>query len=270
VTYQFRPVDPEERAQYSGAPEPARRRSLIATVLAIGVMALFAAALWFAYEAGSHHTGPGGVPLIRADTSPTKVKPTSPDGMHVPDQNMLIYNEREPKVERLLPPPEQPMPRPAPPAAAAAPAAATPSASLAAPVTPAPTQPMTAPAAVQPAAAPPAAAPAPAAAAPPASAPAPAAPPKAAASETAKPAGEGVRVQLGALRSPDLAEREWARLKRANADILGSLSARPVRADLGEKGVFYRIEVGPLATPQAAARLCGELKERNVGCMLVR
>ncbi|HEV2302494.1 MAG TPA: hypothetical protein VGR91_13080, partial [Stellaceae bacterium] len=121
MSYQFGPVDPEERASYSGAPEPARRRTL-ATALALGVMALFAGALWFAYVAGSHHRGPGGVPLIRADEAPAKIKPAAPDGMHIPDQNMLIYNESQPKVEKLLPAPEQPLPRPAPPAPAAAPA----------------------------------------------------------------------------------------------------------------------------------------------------
>lgn len=256
MSYQFGPVDPEERAQYSGAPEPARRRSL-ATALAIGVMALFAGALWFAYVAGSHHRESGGVPLIRADETPMKVKPVSPAGMHIPDRNMLIYDEAQPKVEKLLPPAEQPLPPPAPPAPAATPAVPAPASAVppAAPAAPSPPTAARAPAA--------ATAPAPSAATA-------AAPPQPAAAKPAKPAAAGSRVQLGALRSPDLAEREWQRLRRANADILGTLSAKPVRADLGEKGVFYRIEAGPLATPEAAARLCGELKKRNIGCILVR
>lgn len=230
MTYQIGPVDPEDRAQYSRAP--ARRRTLTAAALAICVMALFAAAVWFAYIAGSHRPASGGVPLIRAEERPAKVKPASPAGMHIPDRNMLIYNESQPKVERLLPAAEQPLPRPAPPVPAAAPASA------AAPPAPAATP----------------AEPAPAAATPP----------------TSNAAVAGLRVQLGALRSAALAEREWQRLKRANSDILGKLSASPVRADLGGKGIFYRIEVGPLATTQAASRLCGELKKRKIGCILVR
>ncbi|HVH77673.1 MAG TPA: SPOR domain-containing protein, partial [Stellaceae bacterium] len=95
------------------------------------------------------------------------------------------------------------------------------------------------------------------------------------AARTARPpasnaAVAGLRVQLGALRSSALAEREWQRLKHANSDVLGKLSASPVRADLGEKGIFYRIEVGPLATTQAASQLCGELRKRKIGCILVR
>ncbi|HVH73984.1 MAG TPA: hypothetical protein VM755_03625, partial [Stellaceae bacterium] len=122
MTYQIGPVDPEDRAPYSGAPAPARRRTLTATALAICVMALFAGAVWFAYIAGSHRAASGRVPLIRADQRPAKVKPAAAAGMHIPDQNMLIYNESQPKVERLLPAAEQPLPRPAPPAPAAAPA----------------------------------------------------------------------------------------------------------------------------------------------------
>jgi hypothetical protein len=43
-----------------------------------------------------------------------------------------------------------------------------------------------------------------------------------------------------------------------------------VRADLGAKGTYYRIEAGPLANKAAAARLCGELKQHRLGCSLVQ
>ena len=57
------------------------------------------------------------------------------------------------------------------------------------------------------------------------------------------------------------------RIKRANPDLLGSVSAAPVRADMGEKGVFYRVETAPIAD---ADRVCGELKRRNIGCIIAR
>src|SRR2546423_9745598 len=126
------------------------RRRLPATLLTGVVMVGFAGGLWFLYQQGGRHmagTGAGdAVPLIRADDKPTKIKPDQPGGMAVPDQNVSIYNEKPgtPQVEKLLPPPEQPMPRPvAPkePAATAAPIAfpptAPPSSSAA---TPAPQQ----------------------------------------------------------------------------------------------------------------------------------
>jgi hypothetical protein len=69
------------------------------------------------------------------------------------------------------------------------------------------------------------------------------------------------------VHSEDAARREWDRIKRTNSDLLGSLSATPVRADLGDKGVFYRIQTGPIAD---ADRICGELKQRNIGCIIAR
>jgi cell division septation protein DedD len=83
-------------------------------------------------------------------------------------------------------------------------------------------------------------------------------------------AATGWRLQLGSMRSPDAVAPEWARLEKAQADILGSLDMASVRADLGERGVFYRIEAGPIADQQTAKRLCAELRERKVGCILVR
>ena len=80
----------------------------------------------------------------------------------------------------------------------------------------------------------------------------------------------GYRLQVGAVRSPEAVAPEWNRLKRAQADLLGQLGMQSVRADLGERGVFYRIEAGPIADQAAAAHICTELKERKVGCILVR
>jgi hypothetical protein len=69
------------------------------------------------------------------------------------------------------------------------------------------------------------------------------------------------------VRSEESAIQEWNRLKRSNADLLGNVPAAPVRVDLGEKGVFYRVLSGPVAD---ADRLCRELNQRNVGCVIAR
>ncbi|MGH7090045.1 MAG: SPOR domain-containing protein [Stellaceae bacterium] len=60
------------------------------------------------------------------------------------------------------------------------------------------------------------------------------------------------------------------RLKRVDVDILGALPMRTVRTDRGTRGVFYRIEAGPIADAAAADHACAALKERKVGCILVR
>jgi hypothetical protein len=83
---------------------------------------------------------------------------------------------------------------------------------------------------------------------------------------TAQKAG-GTRIQLASVRSEEAARQEWDRIRRANPDLLGSVSASPVRADLGEKGVFYGLQTAPIVD---AERVCGELKRRNIGCIIAR
>ena len=240
----------DDRLEEFAAP----RRRWPAAVLTAVVMAVFAGGLWFFYHQGVRQSavpGPGDpVPLIRADERPTKIKPDQPGGMPVPDQNVSVYNDKPgaASVEKLLPPPEQPMPRPAPKEAAG----------------PQPS-----------AAAPPAAAPKPTVSQQQAAAtPAPKAPAKPAARETpaaapAKsiPAGP-VRIQLASLRTPEAAKDEWARLKREHPDTLGKLTAVAVKADLGDKGVWYRVQTQVFDDAAAADRLCADLKKQKIGCSL--
>jgi hypothetical protein len=72
------------------------------------------------------------------------------------------------------------------------------------------------------------------------------------------------------VRSEDAARQEWDRIKRKNADLVGTLTATPIRADLGDKGIYYRIQTGPVTDPAAAERICSELKQRSIGCIIVR
>jgi cell division septation protein DedD len=259
VSYHLGSVDPDQRAELFGDARddkpPRRPRRVLATVLALIIMGLFSGGLWFAYVQGKRHAGSdaanGDVPLIRADERPTKVKPEQPGGMEIPDQDKLIYNPTRKVVEHLLAPAEKPMPRPAPSSsptdAARSSTGAMPAASSTPENRPAVTQ--TAQPQQQAATSPSKAAQAP--------------------SSPSKPAA-GTRLQLGSLRSEDAARQEWERIKRKNSDLLGNLSATPVRAELGDKGVYYRIQAGPIADLAAAERICGELKQRNIGCILAR
>jgi hypothetical protein len=256
MSYQLGSVDSDGRAdRYADPREDGARprfRGLVASLAALVVIGVFAGSLWFAYQQGIKRggviTGAPDVPLIRADERPTKLRPEKPGGMEVPDRDKLIYTQKRAAVEHLLPPPEKPMPRPA------APSAAAPSASPQPPPVPAGAgaanpAPLAQP--QQPAGKPPAKAEAAATAAKPA-----------AAQKTG-----GTRVQLASVRSEEAARQEWDRIRRANPDLLGSVSATPVRADLGDKGVFYRLQTAPIAD---ADRICGELKRRNVGCVIAR
>jgi cell division septation protein DedD len=259
MSYNLGRIDPDDRpGLYAVPPEdepPARPRRVLAIGAALLVMGLFAGGLWLAYVAGLRHAGASAsssdIPLIRADTRPMKVKPLNPGGMAIPDRNMLIYDEGQPAVEHLLPPPEQPMARPSPPVPPSIVAAAAGATAAPTPVREGPGQTAATPADTAPAN------------------PRPTAPAPAVA-ETAPPGTAPVRLQLGSVRSEAAAREEWDRLRRDNPDLLGNLSAIAVRADLGDKGVYFRIETDPVANAARADRICGELRQRHFSCMIIR
>lgn len=79
------------------------------------------------------------------------------------------------------------------------------------------------------------------------------------------------RVQLAASRTEGAVESEWDRLRRRHVDLLGELRLQVTRIDLGAtKGVFYRLRAGPLADEAAAKTLCERLKQRKLGCLVVK
>jgi len=248
----------EDREEEEVYYRPDRRLPMI--VLAVAAMAVFAGGLWFAYYQGTRHpaviSATETVPLLRADERPAKVRPDQPGGMTIPDQNVSLYNDKPgaPPVERLLPAAEQPLPRPtAPPKEIAT---ATPPAMPAIGPTPTTIAPVTAQSA-KPASKTTAKPPQPAA--------------TAAVTPVKAPAGAGpIQLRLASLRSPDAARDEWARLKQENPDLLGKLSAVAVKADLGDKGIYYRIQAGSFSDAATAEKLCTELKHRNLGCILAR
>ena len=86
---------------------------------------------------------------------------------------------------------------------------------------------------------------------------------------TAPARGGGVLVQVTAQRSEQAAESAYRGLQQRYPNILGSFQARVVRADLGEKGVYYRVRIGPFSEADAT-RLCGDLKAAGGDCLLAR
>jgi len=253
-------------------PEGRRWPIVLATVVV--VLAVAAGAGWYAYDRASA-PAPGEVPLIRADSAPIKRKPDDPGGLKVPYRDKLVYaiigDDGEPqRAERLLPPPEEPLPplvveeapaesAPEKPLAAAE---ATPEAPVpsVAPVEPAPISAEPSVAATQAASVP----------APPPAKPATKPETKTVASlAPAAPAAGGYLVQLAAFKSAGEATKAWARVLKGNRDLLGALKPTVIKADLGASGVFYRLRVGPFAVAEAAAALCAKLKRRKLDCLVV-
>lgn len=84
------------------------------------------------------------------------------------------------------------------------------------------------------------------------------------------PAGGPFRVQLGAVKTEARAAKEAARLSRVHDSVLGDAEIALVRADLGRRGIFYRLQAGPLGDRAAAAALCRELSARDQACIVVK
>ena len=102
---------------YDDPIRPSRRGRLITGAIAMAALTAFAGMLWYAYNLGIKAGTESVAPLIRADGRPTKIRPEQPGGMEVPHQDKYVYDrlaqgETQTSVERLLPPPEDPLPRP--------------------------------------------------------------------------------------------------------------------------------------------------------------
>jgi sporulation related protein len=312
-------VDPEDRpvASRQRAGRTRGKRSLLARLLPVMIVVValggFAGLVGYYYMA----EGPNGAaPLIKADQQPFKIKPDNPGGMAVPDQDKEIYDRMgradqssvpPPNTERLLPPPETPLPRPA--AVAPAPTPVPPNPAVVAP--PSPNPPPAAPNANANAADPnlggrvlgapqsprattlaaaPPGAPAAAASAPPAAVPAPPKPaPSAPAAAAAKPTptqaaavaprpaptpkssgGPVMRAAIASLRTEADAKREWERQRRLYPEALAGVTPSYASVDLGGKGVYWRIYIGPPEASAAARERCAVLKEKKVDCFVAR
>ncbi len=77
-------------------------------------------------------------------------------------------------------------------------------------------------------------------------------------------------VQIAALRSEQAADTAWASANREAPDLFVGAEKRIQRADLGAKGVFFRLRAGAFATREEASAFCGALKDRGRDCIVVQ
>lgn len=243
-----------------------RRGTILTMMVSIAAIASFGSVVWWAHNQDVRAGGKGLEPLVvQAPTTPTRVKPENAGGLVPPDQDKEVYNRIAPgavptQPEKLLPGTTTPrlpaggiMPTPSPPKEPDA--AKTPTPMQAAAPSPAatPTAPPNAPTVTQ-------------------------APSSTPASETGPsiasliegmsgPSG-GWRIQIASVKTEDIAKSTWARLQAAHGDVLASLRMQPARVDLGDKGVWYRVQAGPLDEKQAH-NVCSTLKTRKTDCVAV-
>lgn len=239
-----------------------RRRGQILTVMvSVAAIASFGSVVWWAHNQDVKAGGRGLEPLVvQAPTTPTRTKPENAGGLVPPNQDKEVFNRIAPgavqtQPEKLLPTATAPklpangLPAPAAPkdAEPAKPSNPVQTASTTGGATPAP-------AAVQPTDVKPGTTES--------------GPSIASLIDNMSGPTAGWRVQVASVKNEDVAKSTWARLQSAHGDVMANLKMQAVRVDLGEKGVWYRVQAGPLDEKQAQG-VCTTLKSRKADCVTV-
>ena len=87
--------------------------------------------------------------------------------------------------------------------------------------------------------------------------------------KTGKPDGAAMVIHLSSLRSEAAAKKEWQALKKAFPDQLSAMTPSFRRTEIANRGVFYRVLVGPLPSKQSARDVCGALKAKKQYCQVM-
>ena len=264
--YDFGPYEDEYRG-FEIRDDDSGRGPLI-LILALGVLLIFAGVVWNTYRQGVRPTE-GGLPVIASDDAPYKRSPDERGGLEIAGQDKAYYDQMDgvgdPAVQRTAVrnpvdirrrdpvldggPPELPAAegQEAPPRivygeAETAPELITPE-----------EEPAIRIAAVQPVVDS-----------------GPASIVETAVAPTSRFAANGdFQVQLSALRSEDAAHTAWSRIQSSAPDLFVGANLDIQRADLGARGVFYRLRVGSFSDRAAAKGFCADVKATGKDCMVV-
>jgi len=77
-------------------------------------------------------------------------------------------------------------------------------------------------------------------------------------------------VQLASYRSDEEAMADWARIEARLGGYLDGKTYQVQRADLGDRGIYFRLRIGPFASSDTAQAFCAGLKERGQDCLALR
>lgn len=233
----FRPdMDMNETLTPFDAMEQNGRRAMILLVLSLGFLLLLALLIFKVYQPGIRDRD--APPTINAENTPFKYKPDNPGGEVTPDQDKEIYNAMNGSnsVGKVIPSPSAEIPITIPKTANIKVQPAVPVQGEARPAAPSPRY-----------------------------------------NSVPKPATQPTNVnsdyvvQLASVRSRGDAEKIWNDLNtKFRNDLRAPLYADIKRADLNEKGVYYRLRVAGFATQSDAKRLCDNLKARQQACFVAR
>ena len=282
--------------------QPRERRRFSPGMAAVVILAVFGAVIWYAYPRGSERYEGTDVPVITAGTEPYKLQPTEPGGMVVPHQDSTVFTPLEgagaatATPEQIMPEPEEPIERgqgvetgtdegmnAVQRDASAAEPSAVPALNL--------SQIETAPKTTEVLAAAPAVAEVvkpvveevvkpvvvaekvrvpekKAVVAAVTKKPAVASPTAKAAAAVAPASGKTVYIQLGSFKDEQAANKAWTLLKKQYLTVIGSLEPRIEKADLGAKGVFWRLQAGAVSEAEGG-KICADLKAKGAGACII-
>ncbi len=84
-----------------------------------------------------------------------------------------------------------------------------------------------------------------------------------------KKANTGYKVQLGSYRSEGDASASLKVMKKKFPDIIKDLKDYIEKADLGDKGVYYRLQLSGFKSESDARKVCQKLTDKKQGCFFV-
>jgi cell division protein FtsN len=90
------------------------------------------------------------------------------------------------------------------------------------------------------------------------------------AKSAATAAGGAYLLQIGAYKSQSDADAAWKTFRGKHAALLSGFGPNVQKADLGDKGVWYRLRVGSFADKGAATALCDRLKAEGAACFTAK
>ncbi len=77
-------------------------------------------------------------------------------------------------------------------------------------------------------------------------------------------------IQVASLRSEAEAEGFWSQAQAKHPDLLETMPLYVERADLGDRGIYFRVQTGPFPSKATAQDLCGQLKSAGQDCIVKR
>lgn len=84
----------------------------------------------------------------------------------------------------------------------------------------------------------------------------------------APPRDNGFHVQVLARQTQQDALQAYSEMQQRYPHLLGKISPNVQMADLGNKGVWYRVRVGPIGEQSLAVNFCNRLKSEGADCIV--